>query len=61
MLGRYAYRLSDGRKWNARRLKRDLPSPVEWTELALQSLSPPQGGVGIAITEEAGAGADDAV
>ncbi len=61
VVGRYMNQLSDGQKWNCCRLKRYLPSPVEWTELVLQSLSPPQGGVGIAITEEAGAGADDAV
>ncbi|MCP4546552.1 MAG: hypothetical protein GY835_08825, partial [bacterium] len=44
-LGRYAYRLSDGRKWNACRLKRYLPSPLELTELALQSPSQWEGGI----------------
>ncbi|MCP4538310.1 MAG: transposase family protein, partial [Chloroflexi bacterium] len=29
LLGRYAYHLSDGQRWNARRLKRYLPSPLE--------------------------------
>ncbi len=60
VVSRYMYRLSDSRKWNRRRLKRYLPSPVEWTELALQLLNQPQGGVGITAAEEDGARVADA-
>ncbi len=43
IVSRYTYRLSDGQKWNCCHLKRYLPSPVEWTELAPQLLIQPQG------------------
>ncbi len=54
MLGRYTYHLSDGQKWNARRLKRFLPRPVEWTVLPLPVHVQPQGGVGGLEAENAG-------
>ncbi len=54
MLGWYTYHLSDGQKWNARRLKHFLPSPVEWTVLLLPVHVQPQGGVGGLETEDAG-------
>ncbi len=60
VVGRYTYQLSNGQKWNCRRLKRYLPSPVEWTELAPQLLNQPQGGVGVADAEEDVAGVADA-
>ncbi len=52
VVSRYTYWLSDGQKWNCRRLKQYLPSPMEWTELVPQLLNQPQGGVGVADAEE---------
>ncbi len=51
VVGCYTYQLNDGQKWNCRRLKWYLPSPVEWTELAPRVLIQPQGGVGVAEAE----------
>ncbi len=52
VLGRHSYRLSDGQKWNSRRLKRFPPNPVEWTEFSPLVTVQPHGGVGDAAVHE---------
>ncbi len=58
VFGWYTYRLSDGQKWNSCRLKRFLPSSVEWMELS--TVQPQEGDVPVQEEEAAHAGEEEA-